>query len=167
MDTVELLPLIMRWLHILPAIVAVGGIAFIWLVLSSAIRHTLEEEQANQLRERIKGRWKRIVHVSILLFLISGIYNYFRALWGDPAPPALYHMLFGIKFLLALGVFFLASALNSSREWAAQFRKQTWVWTGVTLVLAVVVVLVSGYMRLIPTVVELPANASVTEEAND
>ncbi len=167
MGNVELLPLIFRWLHILAAIIAVGGTTFVWLVLWPAIRHTLEEEPAQKLRERIKSRWKHIVHLCILLFLVSGLYNYFLVLWGDATPPAEYHMLFGIKFLLALGVFFLAIALNSSREWAAFFRDKSWIWTGVMLVLALVVVLVSGYMRMMPTHAEPAAPPAVAEqEAN-
>ena len=73
MDTDLLLPLVSRWTHIGCAILLVGGTAFTYLVLQPV----LKGENA-ELVDRIRNRWKKFVHPGILLFLISGLYNYIR-----------------------------------------------------------------------------------------
>ena len=147
-----LLPLVMRWLHILAAITAVGGSLFMWLVLIPSAGRALDDAAHTHLRQEIRARWQRIVHTCILLFLVSGFYNYFAVTRHLHDGQALYHALFGVKFLLALGVFALALLLTSSRSATASIRARNRLWLGVLLVLAVAVVLMSGYMRAMPHV---------------
>ena len=52
---------------------------------------------------------------------------------------SLYHMLFGIKFLLSLAVFALASMLTSGRAWSARIRASADQWSLVLLGLAIAV----------------------------
>ena len=81
------------------------------------------------------------------LLLISGFYNYIRAIpkhKGD----GLYHGLLGTKIILAFGVFFLASALvgrSKSFEPLRQARKK---WLTITIVLATLVVLLGGVAKV-------------------
>ena len=66
--------------------------------------------QAPELIPAIRARWKKFVHGGIALLILSGAFNYYRAMplhKGD----GLYHGLIGTKIILALVVFFLASAL--------------------------------------------------------
>src|SRR5437870_3822681 len=71
----DVLALIFRWLHIGPAIVLVGGTAFMLFVLLPAAKEISDEEH-QKLRAGVLSRWKRFVHTGIALFLISGFYNY-------------------------------------------------------------------------------------------
>src|SRR5690606_27207979 len=97
--TLEMLvPLIMRWLHILSAIVAVGGSFFMFFVLRPATVSVLPEGLRLSLREAVTMRWKRYVHTAIALFLISGLYNYLVITMPQHQDHSAYHMLFGIKF---------------------------------------------------------------------
>ena len=105
----EYAEVISRWIHVGTAIVLVGGSVFMRFVLMPAASE-LPEDQHEALKKRVLGRWKRFVHTGILLFILSGGFNYFRAMpfhKGDK----LYHPLIGTKILIALVIFFLISAL--------------------------------------------------------
>ena len=58
-----------------------------------------------------------------------------------------YHALFGVKFLLALGVFYFASGLVGRGEGTAWIRANRGKWLSVTLLMAVAIVMLSGWMR--------------------
>ena len=98
-----------RIVHVGTAITLVGGTAFLRLVLIP-IAERLPEDTHRQLSDAVQSRWKRFVHAGILLFLLSGFYNYMRAIPSHKGD-GLYHALIGTKILLALAVFFIASAL--------------------------------------------------------
>ena len=110
-----ILPLIMRWAHVLAAIVAVGGSIYMRFVLMPVAASVLEEEPHKRLRAALTRLWQRFVHACILLFLVSGFYNYLAVTRLNHVSQPLYHALFGIKFLLALGVFALALILTSNQ----------------------------------------------------
>lgn len=144
--------LIMRWLHILSVVTAIGGSIFMRLVLMPTAFLVLKEEEHNRLREPLLKRWQKIVHTCIALFLISGFYNYLLITRLQHEGQPLYHALFGIKFLLALGVFFLAIALTSQGRLFADLRARARYWLGILVAVALVIILISGFMRTMPKV---------------
>lgn len=152
MGDVEILPLIMRWLHILSAITAIGGAIFMRLVLHPTVAANLTDEEHMRLRAPLMKRWKMFVRTCIALFLISGLYNYMLVEMPLHEGQGIYHMLFGIKFLLALVVFFLAEALSASGTTFAGIKAKAPLYLGLLVFLAVIIVLISGYMRALPNV---------------
>ena len=88
--------------------------------------------------------------LAILLLLVSGLINFIRINRTLPADAnkMLYHSLFGIKFLLALVVFFLASALSGRSTAFQKLRANSKTWLGVTSTLVVAIILISGVMRV-------------------
>ena len=135
-----------RFVHVLTAIALVGGSIFTLLVLMPAAK-ALSEEAHNLLAAGIAARWKRFVHGGILLFLVSGFYNYFRAMplhRGD----GFYHMIVGIKIMLALGVFFIASALVGRSPALASFRHNRQRWLAIMVLLATAIVLISSFAKI-------------------
>ena len=82
----------------------------------------LPESQRPALHEAIRSRWSKWVMGAILFLLISGFYNFFT-LTGRYQLPKAYHMLFGIKFLLALAIFTLASFLTGRTAVAQRMRQ--------------------------------------------
>ncbi len=160
--------LAMRWAHILTAIVVLGALIFYWLVLVPAARAALSEADAAKLREAIMKRWKPFVHGSILLFILSGLYNFTQvtAPMHDGQPQ--YHMLFGIKFLLAILVFVGIIVTSSTRAWSVKLRENGLVWSGL-LIVGLAIVLIGGAMKQMPNAApETPApiesEAPATEE---
>lgn len=146
----DLMPLLMRWLHIFAAIVLLGGTIFLRAIVIPATRKGLPEDTAKTVRAVIHARWRKVVPWLILAFLVSGSYNYLavtRHAHGSGSP---YHMLFGIKVLLSLAVFALASMLISTRPGPSKIREHSAKWLLVLIALAVSVVLVAGYLKLMP-----------------
>ncbi len=147
------LALLMRWIHLLCAVAVGGSILFHWIVFAPAARKVLSAEQHAALREALMRRWKMLIHPSILLFLASGFYNYIKITAPLHQEQPLYHALFGTKFLLAIIVFAMAIVLTSTRAWSEKWRQGKLGWTLLALG-TVALVLIGGYMKLIP-----PANA--------
>lgn len=155
-----LLPLIMRWMHILSAVFAVGSLALLRAAVLPALTASgLPPETIASLRTGICRRWQMAFHLMIVLFLVSGFYNYLMVTRHLHEDQPLYHALFGVKFLLAFVVFFLGIMVLSSRPKSARWRNNEAVWV-VLLVVAIAIVCLGGYMRLMPTT---PAAAVVLE----
>ena len=60
----------------------------------------------------------------------------------------LYHALLGTKMLLALVVFFIASALVGRSEKMEPIRKQKDKWIKVLILLAAIIVAISGFVKV-------------------
>jgi uncharacterized membrane protein len=143
------LALVMRWIHLLCAVAVGGSILFHWIVLAPAARKTLSAEQHAALREPLMRRWKMLIHPSIVLFLLSGFYNFIKVTAPQHHGQPLYHALFGIKFMLAIAVFALAIVLTSTRKWSEKWRQGKFGWAVLALGI-VALVLLGGYMKLMP-----------------
>lgn len=149
MEPEMLVTLFMRWIHIGTAIVLVGGLVFYQFVFVPIANKILSDDERERLREPLMRRWKLFIHPPIVLFLISGFYTYAFVTSSQHEGQALYHALFGIKFLLALGVFALGIMLTSTMKWSEQIRSKQALWT-LLLLLATAVVLIAGFMRVMP-----------------
>jgi uncharacterized membrane protein len=154
----DFLPLISRWLHILAAMAAVGGSMFIRLALFPAADAALPDEQRRSLHEQLRRRWSKVVMVAILFLLASGFYNFVLFLrlshtwgpaWESGSPNArMYQILFGVKVVLALAVFFIASAVTGRSAAFARFREKAKFWITMNLLLGVIILCISGQMRM-------------------
>ncbi len=147
MITETILPILFRWTHILAAVIAIGGTVFMRFVLMPSVRETLTEEQHAVLRAKLVGRWRLLVMICIAALLVSGLYNFMTTSLEKAQHHAAYHPLFGIKFLAALGVFFIASALAGRTAALAGMRQKAKSWMLVATVLGVTVILISGVLR--------------------
>lgn len=106
-----------------------------------------DEETRSKIASGLRGIWKRYVHAGIALFLISGFYNYFKAMpqhKGD----GLYHALVGTKIILALAVFFLASALVGRSSAFEGMRTNSSKWLKILCLLGIVIVAMSSFVKI-------------------
>ena len=151
--------LVLRWLHILSAIALVGGAFFQRFALIGPAAE-LPEDARTRLLDAVRRRWSKVVMAAILFLLVSGLANAFTtmpefrmAFQLNPnherlkLPRPTYDILLGVKILLALTIFFFASALSGRGKATAGFRQQASKWLSVNLFLAVVLVCISGVMR--------------------
>jgi uncharacterized membrane protein len=145
MDVPFLLGLVFRWLHILAAITAVGGTVFARLVVFPALDPVPSEQRA-ALHAAMRVRWSKIVAAAIAFLLASGLYN-FMTLVSEYQLPRWYHMVFGIKFLAALTIFAIASLLVGKSAAGDAVRRNPRPWLNLNIVLAVLVVCLSGVLR--------------------
>lgn len=148
-----------RWVHIGSAVVVVGGSVFLRYVLMPAAAE-LPEAEHNALRGRLMQTWKKVVHTGILLFLLSGFYNYLVVALPQHRGDKLYSALIGIKILLAFVVFFFAIALTGRSKATELFRKDARKWLTVNILLAAAVIGISGYLK-----VKVPAKPSASPAA--
>ncbi len=138
-----------RILHIGTAIVVVGGTFFVRFVLLPAATQTLSDDVHARLREAVMATWKRIVHGGIALFLITGFFNYFRVMsLGTHKGDKLYHALLGIKILIAMIIFVIASALVGRAGAFEPMRRNARTWLLVNLLLAGAIVAISGFLKV-------------------
>ncbi len=146
MEWMDVLKVVFRWLHVGTAIVVVGGSVFMRFILMPAAAQ-LPEAEHNALRERLMKRWMRWVHTGVLLFLVSGLYNYLVITRFLHRGDGLYHGLMGGKILLAFAVFFLAIALTGRSGSTEVFRRNAKKWMTVNIVLAALIVAISGFLK--------------------
>jgi uncharacterized membrane protein len=135
-----------RWVHVGTTIVLVGGSVFLRFVLMPAAAE-LPDADEQALRARVVSIWRKFVGIGIGLLLLSGLYNYWRAVPLHKGEGA-YHALIGTKMLLALVVFFLASALTGRAQAFERLRENRKKWLAVTIVLAATVVGLGGIAKV-------------------
>ena len=141
--------LILRYMHILGAIALMGGAIFMRFALVPSAGE-LADDTRRQLHERVRSRWSKVVMISTALLLISGVANLGLAARYDFTGFASYNMLGGIKFILALPIFYFASVLAGRSASAQKFQSNAKFWLNVNLVLALTMVLIGGLMRFTP-----------------
>ena len=151
MQTVDYIVIISRWVHIIAAVAAVGGAVFQRYALFPAMADALDADEHLRLREAVRQRWARFVHACIALLLLTGGLNFYLLALAPKVKPMPYHALFGIKFLAAMAVFFLAAALAGRSMGFEKYRQDSRHWLGVVVILAVLIVLLSGVLYGIRT----------------
>jgi hypothetical protein len=149
MTTTDFVVLILRWLHIAAAIVAIGGAFFTRFALMPAASSTLDDAAHVKLREALRARWFKIVNACIAVLLVTGGINFVLVALPPKIEPMPYHAIFGVKFLAALGVFFIASALVGTGQGLAAMRAHRARWLTILLILAAGIVLLSGVLNRI------------------
>ena len=146
----------LRWFHIIPAIVLVGGSIFMWLAYVPTAS-AVDEGVRDKMWAGIRKRWAMLIMASTVFLLVSGVVNFGLALntLGEEGKGT-YHMLFGIKLLLALVVFFLSSVLAGRSKLAEKFRQRERMWWSVNAITAIVLVCIAGVMKSVDRVPETP-----------
>ena len=157
--SMDALLLLLRWMHSFGVVLLVGGLCFTRFALLPALADT-EEDSREKLQESIRRKWLPWVIIGITLLLVSGLANFllFNSTvksqgWGDGEwmKQTSYHAIFGVKFLLALVVFYFASGLVGRGSGTAWIRSDRARWLGVTLGLAVAIIILSGWLRNLHT----------------
>jgi uncharacterized membrane protein len=138
------LALVSRWFHVGSVILLVGGSAFmLWVLAPAADR--LGQAEHDSLRANLLARWRKFVHPLVALILLSGLYNFYARIHAERP----WHMLAGIKVLLGLFILFVASALVGRSQGLQKMRDNWRFWAKANLVVALLAVLISGYMRFL------------------
>jgi uncharacterized membrane protein len=144
--------LILRYMHILGAIALMGGTIFMRFALRPAVVAMPPEVKA-ALHEQVRSRWAKFVMLATLLILVSGLTNLGLAGRYEYKPvlgmPKGYHMMVGIKFLLALPIFFIAAVMTGRSAMAKRFQANAELWMTVNLTLALIMVLMGGWLKFV------------------
>jgi hypothetical protein len=143
------LKIVLRWLHVVPAVVAGGASVFLAVAVLPALSG-MPNDVRKAVREAITARWRVVVMACITLLLASGLTNFFVYQASDHRGQPLYQALFGVKFLAAMGVFFIASALTGKSAALQPMRDNVRFWAGLNASLVLLILLLSGVLRNIP-----------------
>lgn len=141
-----------RILHILPAVLAAGGIFYQLIALHPSLQ-TLEPAVRRPLREAIVARWRNVVFASILVLLVTGLLNFvlYKIPEYKPHPDkGLYHALFGVKLLLALMAFHGASVLVLPGAKGEKYRDNASFWLPYLAALMVGIIIIGAVLRNFP-----------------
>jgi uncharacterized membrane protein len=133
----EAFNVIMRWLHISSMMLLLGGVLFARLAVSPVLA-TLSPEMRAQVGDAIAARFRSWMYTAIAVLLLTGLYNLFLNISGKPP---LYHMLIGLKLLLALHVFAVGFLIVQPRN-----PKRVRLMTGL-VVSGLVILLLSAWLR--------------------
>lgn len=148
MNDVDWLPVVFRWMHLTAVIVLAGGSLFNWLVIGPALRQLDDDQHRSAIRTAVGRMWKRIMHPTIALVLISGLaIAYWRAK-SLPEDAGTYYALFGSKVMLAMFVFFLAILSVGRSRLSEVIRRQGSIWS---LVLGLTIVIIIALAAILQT----------------
>ena len=123
----------LRWLHIASMTTLLGGMIFWRMVLARAG----VDETRGAFTERVAAAFRPLVFTAIAGLVISGFINYL----STPGHSKTYHMMLGIKLLLALHVFAVAILMVGPNN--PNRRRQA---TGI-MISGLVILLISAWLR--------------------
>ena len=141
------LDLVLRWSHILPAIILVGGTLYMVFALYPAMQAAEFDEKA-ELKASIRRRWAKVVMICAGLVVLSGLISLTNNAMTYDYPQKYYHGVAGMKALLALVILYIASLLTGRSQNAEKFREKEGFWLKTNATLAVVLVLMAGSLRI-------------------
>ncbi len=151
------LAIVLRILHIGFAVILAGGVMYQLFVLLPAMREA-DTERRRHLMEAAAARWRPWLFGAMAALVISGLMNFLMfkvpTYRGHPQV-AVYHGLFGLKFLIALASFHPLTVLAlPGPRFQERYRDRAGLWLGiaVTAVTAVIVIaaVMNNFERLFP-----------------
>jgi len=129
---------LMRWVHILSMAALVGGILYGRFVLMRSLAE-LAPDAREAVQAKAAAAYRPIVLAAIAGLIFSGTYN----LLTNPGHSPKYHMLFGVKILLALHVFATAFLITQPVN-----PRRGRMMTG-TVISGLIILAISAYLRRI------------------
>ncbi|MBM4124366.1 MAG: hypothetical protein FJ246_05360 [Nitrospira sp.] len=110
-DLNQLIPIVNHWLHLLSAVIWIGGLAFLVMTVTPSLRTAIPKDLVKPIADAFYGNFKRIIGVVLVLILFTGGINlhYVNQLMisqtgmGVANSPK-YLTVFFIKLFLVLGV---------------------------------------------------------------
>lgn len=81
------------WLHLLGAVIWIGGVAFLVLVVGPALKRTTSVRERLRLGLNLEGRFRAVMWPAVGVVLFTGLFNvinilYATSLSGGSMPPA-------------------------------------------------------------------------------
>ena len=134
---------VFQWIHLSAAVLGVGGMGFLLIVLLPSSR-VLTPDQRDLLMKAVGGKFRWVSWTVILLLIGSGLYNtslVWEAPWGR------YWQLLTVKIALAAVVFLVSLCLTLPFKVLEPFRARRKLWLTIAFSTALVVILLSAYLR--------------------
>jgi uncharacterized membrane protein len=166
LDSVYWVMLVSRILHILGAIILVGGLFYLRAVLLPLPYRVGPAEGSSNTADALFGgrraAWAMWVGIATLLLLVTGLWNYLQIIRMHEKLPPSYHMLAGIKMLLGLALFLLAALLAGRSAAAQALRRKFRFWLNICLILGILTVIMGSVLRTYPRTIKVDASSGPT-----
>jgi uncharacterized membrane protein len=138
-----ILDVLMRYLHIVSAVLAVGGAFFLLVLLPKGLALIDDPARREDVLLRVRRAFKMVVHPSILGLLVSGVYNTLRNWDTYKLNKPLNHGFWGPHLILGLVVMGISLWLLAGKGLRANHR----TWLKVNVVLMLVTILLASSLR--------------------
>jgi len=138
-----------RVLHILSSIILLGGIFYLLAVVAPRVVAAGGGGDADAWFNGNRGAWAKWVGITTALLLATGLFNFVTIVRAHEIAVS-YHMLGGLKILVALVIFFFAAILAGKTALAESFREKMPTWLKVTMLVGILIVIIGGVMRSYP-----------------
>ncbi|MEN0110430.1 MAG: hypothetical protein AAF805_06865 [Planctomycetota bacterium] len=155
--------LLSRVTHTVCGATIVGGLLYLRFVLAPSASASNDKETA--LFAGRRRAWAGCVAACSTLLLVSGTYNLIAYTRAYENLPKAYHSLFGVKFLLALGVMLIAALLAGKTNLAARMRGGMRGWLSLAIVLAIGVHATGAVLRSYRDLPDARVAPAVVEDA--
>lgn len=134
----DLIALLSRWTHITSMAFLIGGAIYARFIVGPALDRLGPAEKAG-VHDRIAAILRPIILGAIAALILSGLYN----LLHKKSIPAGYHMVFGIKMLLALHIIAVGVLLGRTGVDPAKRDR----WTFGIVITGLIILMLSAYLR--------------------
>jgi len=138
-----------RVLHVLGSIVLLGGIFYLLAIISPRVAASGTRPDADAWFGGNRAAWAKWVGIATAVLLATGLFNFYSIVTTNQIATS-YHMLVGLKILVALVIFFFAAILAGRTALADRFREKMRFWLAVTMCLGLLIVIIGGVMRSYP-----------------
>jgi hypothetical protein len=139
-----------HWLHLMSAVIWIGGLAFVVMTLSPSLKEKFPKESIQSLAQAIQARYYRMTGILLVLILITGGLNVRfvrQELLATEGFSKIWLLLLGIKLTLATGLIsiFLLNLLYKNEP---QVQNQTEIpWARPSFVLGILIILAAAFLK--------------------
>ncbi len=145
MDGPYWISILSRVIHTTCGATILGGLIYLRFVLvPTAIK---SDDVCEVVFTNKRRTWALCIALCSALLIASGLYNLLLFTDQYQNLPKLYHPLFGIKFLLSLGVMFIAAVIAGKTKLAERVRSKMTLWLNIVIVLALAVFVLGAILR--------------------
>jgi uncharacterized membrane protein len=134
----DVLFVIMRWTHFASMAILIGGLLYGRFVMLPSIG-TLSPDAREALASRIAAAYRPMIIAAVCGLVVSGLYNLFT----NPGHTVKYHILLGVKLMLALHVFAMVFLITQPKN-----PRVSRMMTG-TVISGLIILAISAYLRRI------------------
>ena len=136
-----------HWLHLVSAVIWIGGLGFMVMTLAPSLRGKFPQESTKVFFQDIRNRYYRMAGILLGLLLVTGGFNFVVAMQGMDQAPRLWVLLLGIKLALvtAIGSIYLLNVLYKSNP--PEMGESAVPYAGPSFVLGVLIILTAALLR--------------------
>ena len=136
-----------HWIHLISAVIWIGGLGFIVMTLAPSLRGKFSQESTKLLFQDIRKRYYRMIGILLTLTLVSGGLNVHFSLQDMARATKPWLIFLGIKLLLvtAIASIYLLNLQYKSKP--VESGEQAIPYANISFILGAFIILTAAIMR--------------------